>query len=86
MRSHVGVVGSLRVLSTILVELPVHVPAVSPRELTRVRRAGARDTVGGPGQYPKIGHGEINMQNVINVVAFVTAVVDAAAFFSVGKQ
>ena len=33
-RSHVGVVGSLLVLATIRVELPVHVRAVSPRELT----------------------------------------------------
>ena len=33
-RSHVGVLGSLRVLATSRLRLPVHVPAVSPRELT----------------------------------------------------
>ena len=33
-RSHVGVLGSLRVLATSRLRLPVPVPAVSPRELT----------------------------------------------------
>ena len=33
-RSHVGVLGSFRVLATSRLSLPVHVSAVSPRELT----------------------------------------------------
>ena len=57
-----------------------------PSGVHRDRPAEARDTAGGPGRYTNSGHGEINMQNMINVVPILTAVVDAAAFFCVDKQ
>ena len=57
-----------------------------PSGVHRDRRAEARDTAGGPERYTKTGHGEIDMQNINNVVAVLTAVVDAAAFSSVDKQ
>ena len=57
-----------------------------PSGVHRDRRAEARDTAGGPGRYTNTGHGEIDMQYMNNVVAVLTAVVDAAAFSSVDKQ
>ena len=46
-------------------------------------RAAARDTPGGPGRYTRTGYG---MQNMNNVVAFLTVVVDVAVFSCVNKQ
>ena len=57
-----------------------------PSGVQRDRPAEARDTAGGQGRYTNTGHGEIDMQNMNNVVAVLIAVVDAAAFSSVDKQ
>ena len=75
-RSHVGVgEGSLRVLATIRVELPVHVLAVSPRELNGTTAPKRGIPLGARGGI-----------QILGMVSALTAVVDVAAFSSAEKQ
>ena len=64
----------------------MHVPAVIPRELTGTTALQRGIPPGARGGIQILGMDCIDMQNMSNVVAVLTVVVDAAAFSCVDKQ